>query len=48
MSVREEHELASRRQKLELWRQLGFSLYPANFKRSHSASQVATLAEKSV
>ena len=44
MSVREEQELASRRQKLETWRQLGYQMYPAVFKRTQTSAEVVTMA----
>ena len=44
MSVREEQELASRRQKLETWRQLGYQMYPAVFKRTRTSTEVVTMA----
>lgn len=46
MSVREEQELASRRDKLAAWEKLGFWLYPAKFPGHQSAAEVVLLASK--
>lgn len=48
MSSREEQELTSRRQKLEIWQKLGYQLYPANFSRSHNSAEVLEIAKGSV
>lgn len=40
MSVREQQELAARQEKLEGWKRLGLPLYPATFRRTHTAAQV--------
>lgn len=43
MSIREDQELKSRREKLIAWKKLGLELYPASFHRSHTAAEVQTL-----
>ncbi|MBI5465941.1 MAG: lysine--tRNA ligase [Candidatus Kerfeldbacteria bacterium] len=48
MSTREQQELQSRQDKLAAWERLGFQLYPADFHRTHTASEVKKLGEKSV
>ncbi len=46
MPSREEQELASRRQKLKIWRDLGYELYPPLFSLSHNSRQIVKLAEQ--
>jgi lysyl-tRNA synthetase class 2 len=40
MSIREDQELKSRRDKLKAWEKHGLALYPAKFGRSHKAAEV--------
>ncbi|MDZ4230087.1 MAG: amino acid--tRNA ligase-related protein, partial [Candidatus Veblenbacteria bacterium] len=48
MAVREEQEVSSRQAKLAAWHKLGYELYPAVFKRTHSSAEVVVWAERGV
>ena len=42
MSVREDQELAARQDKLASWKKLGLEMYPAVFRRTHTAAEISS------
>ncbi|MFZ5391542.1 MAG: lysine--tRNA ligase [Patescibacteria group bacterium] len=46
MSIRQDQELKSRQDKLQVWQDLGFKLYPSDFKRQQTVAEIRALAEQ--